>query len=85
MSRTTKTTRKVLTITACGVLLSACGGGSDLPTLPPPPPPPPPPVAFNQFVVDQFNATADDTDPVPVDDDDFAFDDDPAAFDSVLQ
>ena len=55
--------------------------------MPPPPPPPAPPAqtAFSQFVQDQFAATADDTDPEPVDDVDFAFDEDPAAFDSLLQ
>lgn len=70
-------------------LLTGCGSDSPDPVIviPPPPPPPPPPMAtsFNQFVVDQFAATAEDTDPVAVDDEDFAFDEDPAAFDSLLQ
>lgn len=67
--------------------LVGCGsdGSSQVAVPPPPPPPPPAPTSFNQFVVDQFAATADDTDPVAVDDEDFAFDEDPAAFDSLLQ
>jgi len=57
------------------------------PVSPLPPPPPPPPTVFSEFVIDQFDATADDTDPVPVDDTDFAFDegDNPDAFDPLLQ
>jgi hypothetical protein len=75
-----------------GLLLAVAGcdsnsyGGSS--TMPPPPPPPPPPQAtdFAGFVKDQFAATADDTDPVDVDDEDFAFSDqdDAAAFDDLL-
>ena len=70
------------------VLVAGCSSdGNDTPIVmpPPPPPPPPAPTSFNQFVVDQFAATADNTDPVAVDDEDFAFDEDPSAFDSVLQ
>lgn len=70
------------------LFVAACGSsGNDTPVVmpPPPPPPPPAPTSYNQFVVDQFAATADDTDPVAVDDEDFAFDEDPAAFDSLLQ
>lgn len=55
----------------------------------PPPPPPPPPAAteFTGFVKAQFAATSDTTDPVEVDDEDFAFsdNDDPAAYDDLLQ
>jgi len=65
------------------VLAAGCSsGGSDTPVVMPPPPAP---TSFNQFVDDQFAATADDTDPVSVDDVDFAFDEDPAAFETLLQ
>ena len=66
------------------LMLSACGsdGGGGITN---PPPPPPAPTSFSQFVVDQFATTADDTDPVEVDDEDFDFDEDPAAFDGLLQ
>ncbi|MEM7276737.1 MAG: hypothetical protein AAF385_01320 [Pseudomonadota bacterium] len=89
MSTISGNTRKLLALAVFGVLLGACSGGSgdapSIPVPPPPPPPPPPPIAFNMFVQDQFAATADNTDPVAVDDEDFAFDDDPAAFESLLQ
>ena len=82
--------RSILVIFAgIAAMLSACGGSgsSSGPVFVPPPPPPPPPAqtAFSQFVQDQFAATADDTEPEPVDDVDFAFDEDPTAFDSLLQ
>ncbi len=72
------------------LVLAGCGSsGSDpvVVTPPPPPPPPPPPTDFTTFVTDQFAATSDTTDPVEVDDEDFAFADDenPNAFDSLLQ
>lgn len=68
----------LLAMTACD---SSNYGGS-----PPVPPPPPQAMDFTGFVKDQFAATADDSDPVEVDDVDFAFDDqdDPAAFDDLL-
>lgn len=89
-----RTVKKRLTFTALiallAIFLGACGGSSSSavvapPAPPPPPPPPPPPVQFNQFVQNEFAATADDTDPQPVDDVDFIFDEDPTAFDSLLQ
>jgi hypothetical protein len=72
---------------ASGTALFGCGSDNDPPATEPPPPPPPEPeaVVFNQFVNDQFAATADDSDPVAVDDTAFSFDDDdPNAFDDLL-
>lgn len=72
------------------LLLGACGSDNNrsVQVPPPPPPPPPPPMAvdFTPFVKAQFDATADDTDPVAVDDTDFAFNDEdnPGAFDDLL-
>jgi hypothetical protein len=71
---------------ASGTALFGCGSDNDPPaTEPPPPPPEPEAVVFNQFVKDQFAATADDHDPVAVDETEFSFDDDdPNAFDELL-
>jgi hypothetical protein len=65
----------LLAMTACD---SSNYGGS--------PPVPPQATDFTGFVKDQFAATADDSDPVEVDEVDFTFDDqdDPAAFDDLL-
>lgn len=56
------------------------------PPAPPPPAPPPAPTSFSEFVRDQFAGTADDTDPVEVDERPLAFDnlDNPDAFDDLL-
>lgn len=75
---------------ALSLLLGACGsdnnGAVQVPPPPPPPPPPPMAVDFTPFVKAQFAATADDTDPVAVDDTDFDFNDEdnPDAFDDLL-
>lgn len=67
-------------------LMAGCETGSNsTPVVMPAPPPPPAAKSFNQFVVDQFAATADDTKPIAVDDEEFAFDEGPSAFDSLLQ
>lgn len=82
------TKRKTILIAGAlmtSMFVAACGSGSNNVPIVMPPPPPPAPTSFNRFVVDQFAVTADDTDPVAVDDEDFAFDEDPAAFDSLLQ
>lgn len=67
--------------------LSACGS-SDRPEPPPsqPVPPAPPPPIFTDFVKQQFADTADDTDPVAVDEQAFGFFDleDPDAYDDLL-
>lgn len=81
---------KLLATLVFGVIaLAGCDSDSDLaPQQPAPPPAPPPPetVSYTQFVVDQFAATADDTDPVSIEGTDFDFDseDDPGAFDDLL-
>ncbi len=73
-----------------GLVLAGCGSSNTPPPAEPPPPPPPPPppqaVDFTEFVREQFAMTADDTDPVSVDDTDFAFNDqdDPDAFNDLL-
>jgi hypothetical protein len=71
----------LLALTACG---SDGGGGLTNPP-PPTPPAPPAPTSFSLFVADQFATTADNTDPVAADDEDFVFDEDPAVYDSLLQ
>ena len=50
-----------------------------------PDPEPPPAVDSTAWVMDQFATTADDTDPVDVDETEFEFSDDPAAYDDLLQ
>ncbi len=69
------------------LVLAGCGSSGSDPVVVTPPPAPPPPTDFTTFVVDQFAATSDTSDPVEVDDEDFAFSDDenPNAFDSLLQ
>lgn len=75
---------------ALAVVLAGCGSsGSDPVAVEPPapaPPPPPPPIDFTTFVKDRFAETSDTTDPVNVDDEDFAFadNDNPDAFDDLL-
>lgn len=82
---------RIATLLALGaVSLAACGSSnSSAPRveLPPPPPPPPAPVSYTTFVKDQFATTANNTDPVEINDIDFAFDnaDNPVAFDDLLQ
>ena len=93
MSSLRRTLGHIAILAALSVFLTACGGssggnngGGPMTPLPPPlPPPPPPPTSFNQVVLDEFAATADDTDPRAVDGLDLTFDEDPAAFDSLLQ
>ncbi len=81
--------RMALLAMATSIAVAGCGGGSSSPPPEEPPPPPPPPPAaidFTTFVTDQFAATADDTDPEPVDDTDFEFNDEdnPDAFSGLL-
>ncbi len=79
------------------ITLVGCSGGSSSsappnqpPAAPAPPAPAPEPepttVDFTAFVLDQFAATADDSDPESVDDIDFEFNDqeDPDAFSELL-
>lgn len=79
------------TMLAMAASMAVAGCGSD--SLPPPiepmtpsPPPPPAAVDFTGFVIEQFAETADDTDPVLVDDTDFEFNDqdNPDAFAELL-
>ena len=84
----TKSSRKIpVLMAAFCTVLGACGGGYDSPATPEPPPPPPPAVNFTTFVNERFAATADDTDPVAVDEADFEFtdDDNPDAFRDLLE
>lgn len=70
------------------LFLAGCDNSSrNNAVVPPPPPPPPAPTDFTTFVKDQFATTSDSTDPVEVDDEDYAFQDDenPNAFDDLLQ
>jgi hypothetical protein len=85
---------KIAILLALGAVgLAACGSSNsssprvELPPPPPPPPPPPAPVSYTTFVKDQFANTANNTDPVEINDVDFAFDnaDSPVAFDDLLQ
>lgn len=75
---------------AAGIAIAGCSDSSDRspPLAPPPAPPPPEPasVDFTSFVIEQFAATADDTDPEPVDEADFSFNDqdNPDAFAELL-
>lgn len=65
------------------LLLAGCSGSSDnsneapdMPGMPDmPAPPTPDPVSFSSFISTQINMTADNTDPVPVDDMEFSFSD----------
>lgn len=88
MKPNNRSTWLALALIAASAGLGACGNNNaSIPPLQiPPPPPPPPPVVFSEFVKQQIAATADDTDPEPVDGTDFAFDDEenPGAFDDVL-
>ena len=84
---TTRTVRNLLFAGVLAIGAAACSSGADdLTPVIPDPPPPPPPVVFTDFVKGQFDATADNTDPVAVDDEEFAFDDldNPAAYDDLL-
>lgn len=87
MKPTNRSLRLAMVLIAASAGLAACGSSNDA-EIPPPviPPPPPPPVVFSDFVKQQFAATADDTDPEPVDETDFAFDDqeDTDAFNDLL-
>lgn len=72
---------------AASMAVAGCGSDSLPPPIEPmPPPPPPAAVDFTGFVIEQFAATADDTDPVAVDDMDFEFNDqdNPDAFAELL-
>ncbi len=83
-----RTSKRQLPAMVLALVLAGCGSsGSDPVVVTPPPPPPPSPTDFTTFVIDQFATTSDTTDPVEVDDEDFAFADDenPSAFDSLLQ
>lgn len=76
--------RVVMLAMAASITVAGCDGSSS--RSPPPPPPPPTTVDFTSFVIDQFAATADDTESEPVDDTDFAFNDqdNPDAFSELL-
>ncbi len=68
------------------IALAACDNDDDNPMSGPPPNPPPPAATdFSEFVREQFAATADDTDPVGVDETEFDFSEDPMAYDDLLQ
>lgn len=80
---------------AAGIAMGGCSDSSDNspitnqpPVAPPAPGPAPEPVVvdFTRFVIDQFAATADDTEPESVDDTDFEFNDqeNPDAFSGLL-
>lgn len=74
---------------AASMAVASCGSSDRPPAIepmPPSPPPPPAAVDFTGFVIEQFAATADDTDPVAVDDMDFEFNDqdNPDAFAELL-
>ena len=82
--------KRTLASAVVALTLGGCSSSGDDPvvvTPPPPPPPPPAPTDFTTFVKDQFANTSDMTDPVDVDNEDFAFsdNDDAAAFDDLLQ
>ena len=62
-------------------VLVGCGGGNGGT---PPPEPEDNRVDFNGFVVEQINNTAENTDPVEINDTEFVFSEDENAFDSVL-
>lgn len=87
-----KTTALILaaSMVSAGALLAGCGSDYESPPpaeQPEPSPPAPPPVDFTRFVTDQFRSTsADNDDPVAVDDTEFRFNDqdNPAAFDDLL-
>lgn len=80
---------KISTLLAIGAVgLAACGSDRNF-TPPPVPDPGPPPVqteSFTMFVKDQFADTADNTDPVEINDVEFDFDnsDNPSAYDDLL-
>ena len=83
----------VITRIPCAVFLGAavtligCGSYDDDDGGPiPPPPPPPAQTDFTTLIKNQFAATADNTDPVQIDDLNivFADQDNPAAFDDLL-
>ena len=84
--------RKLLCIALASLplVLVGCGGsgGSDDPVVMPDPGPDPDPVdnSFATFVIDQFAATSDKTDPEDVDDREFTFDDgqNPDAFNELF-
>ncbi|MDP9199003.1 MAG: hypothetical protein M3O07_07300 [Pseudomonadota bacterium] len=78
--------RVVMLAMAASITVAGCDGSSSRSPPPPPPPPPPTTVDFTSFVIDQFAATADDTESEPVDDTDFAFNDqdNPDAFSELL-
>ena len=74
--------RRLRSLLLAAVVIAGCSSGST----PPPPNAGPVEVDFQQFVQDQFAATADDTDPVDLNG--FRFldvaSDDPNAFDNLL-
>ncbi|MGB5579560.1 MAG: hypothetical protein WBM54_05125 [Woeseia sp.] len=84
---------KVSVLLALGTFgLAACGSNNadSIPvfeTPPTPPAPPVPPQSYTLFVKDQFANTADNTDPVEINDVDFNFDnaENPRAFDDLLR
>lgn len=72
MRRTT-----ILGTCAAALLLSACNSSDDDDT--------PPPPQFSEFVTDLIDSTADDTEPVSIDDRTFTFSEDPATFDALFE
>ena len=78
---------KLITILAASVFVAACGGSDSLaPTPPPPTPPPPTALDFTTFVKAEIANTADDRDPVEINDLEFDFADldNPAAYDDLF-
>lgn len=83
----------IIGLLACGSIgLAACGSNNadSIPPFEPPPPAPPPPPqpqSFTLFVKDLFMDTADNTDPVEINDLDINFDnlDNPRAYDDLLR
>jgi hypothetical protein len=65
--------------------IAGCDNGDGRMSGPDPGPPPPTAVEFTTFVKDQLAATADNTDPVEVDETVFEISNDPAAYDDLLQ
>lgn len=81
--------RLLIAVAAC-IVVAGCSDGqrnNAPPGMMEPEPAPPAPVSFTGLVKDQFAATADDTDPVEINEIDIDFDSqsDPAAFDDLLQ
>ena len=64
------------------IILAACDGGG---MYEPDPSEPPAAVDMTSFVKEQFAATADDSDPIEVDETEWEVSEDPTAYDELLQ